>query len=670
VSIPLLLAALVALDDSEGAADAAAVSSSAGAPGDAAGSAAAAGPDDDSWRVETEQSEQTTERFDATKSSLAAHVEPSWFRRAKIGLHVEWGAHSAAAWAPSLRDAGCEWLRSAEVWRRDRARVGTREWLACNPLLPWYGRTMRIDGSPTARRHARLLAKRSYDELVEDFVRNAERWASRGGADEWGALFGERSGARYVVLTARGVDGVSLWPSAAARALAPHAQPTTEVDVLGLVQRAVKRRGMRFGVRFAAGVNWGYSDRDAGRSAWGLHRRAASERHDALGEQCFAVAQYRELIDSLAPDILWNDFGFPRRAATGDEHCSAADGVSALGWPDVLAAYYNARPSGVANDRWSVPYRLPPLFPAAAALQCADFDTTHALLRNSSTAFESEDIRPQHWELAVPLPSAVRARARLPVRAPSPARSLALALTCYALFLHPSLQADERRDRTRPHSALIHTILDVVSKNGNALLSVTPLANGTLPRAQRRALLQLGRWLRKNGGAVYDTVPLLGRTCCLATHTAGRNVRFTQSVDGAVVWATVLMDLHSASGNGGDSKRAAAGARCNRLLGKREKKCMRLVKVVGLRVLPGAHVSIHGHCVRVKTAQVRHAAESHWESHIILPQGVANVVRGTAAFAVKIEGAVSFEWSAADGAGYTVGCPAKAVPSAVGRAAG
>ena len=252
-------------------------------------------------------------------------------------------------------------------------------------------------------------------------MRNAERWASRGGADEWGALFGERSGARYVVLTARGVDGVSLWPSAAARALAPHPQPTTEVDVLGLVQRAVKRRGMRFGVRLAAGVNWGYNDRGAGRSAWGLHRRAASERHGALGEQCFAVAQYRELIDALAPDILWNDFGFPRRAATGDEQCSATDGASALGWPDVLATYYNARPSGVVNDRWSVPYRLPPLFPAVAALQCADFDTTHALLRNSSAAFENKGIRPQHWELAVPLPSAVRARLR--VRAPSPSRS-------------------------------------------------------------------------------------------------------------------------------------------------------------------------------------------------------------------------------------------------------
>lgn len=624
IAVPLLLVLLLELDEDPAPAPrSAAAAASSSAP--VAAAAAAVAPDNEAWRPEAERSEQTIGHFAPKKSSLTAHVEPSWFRRAKIGLSVQWGAHSALAWTPSVRDSGCEWMRSAEAWRRDRARIGTREWHACNPLRAWYGHAMRVEGAPAARRHARLHSNRTYAEMVSAFVATAAAWAERGGAEEWGAFFAERSGARYVVVTARGVDGVSLWPSAAARAHAAR-PPVTTVDVLHLVQRAVKRRGLRFGVRVAAGINWASNGRARGgrRSAWGLHRASPKERpRVAAGEQCFAMAQYAELIERLAPDVLWNDFGFPR-LAPGDAPCPHSD--SSLGWPEVLAAFYNARPSGVVNDRWSVPYRQPPLYPPGEALQCADFDTTHSLLRNSSAAFADRTIRAAHWELPLALPDS----------------------------------ADVRRTRAQPHSALIHTIADVVSKNGNVLLSVTPMSNGTLPRAQKRALLHLGKWLRKNGDALFDTVPLIGHTCCAETHTIGRHLRFTQSLDGAVVWAIVLMDLHSVGGRGVSAKQASAGARCNRLLGKSEKKCMHLIKVIGLRVLPGAVVTIHDHCVRVKVAQVHHARESHWETHIILPHGVAKRLRGQDAFAIKINGSVTFEPSS--GAGYTVGCPRKEAP--------
>lgn len=39
---------------------------------------------------------------------------------------------------------------------------------------------------------------------------------------------------------------------------------------------------------------------------------------------------------------------------------------------------------------------------------------------------------------------------------------------------------------------LIHTFVDIISKNGNLLLNVGPMADGTVPEIQKRVLLELG----------------------------------------------------------------------------------------------------------------------------------------------------------------------------------
>jgi alpha-L-fucosidase len=49
--------------------------------------------------------------------------------------------------------------------------------------------------------------------------------------------------------------------------------------------------------------------------------------------------------------------------------------------------------------------------------------------------------------------------------------------------------------------------VDVVSKNGNLLLNVGPMADGTIPEIQKKCLLELGKWLEVNGEAIYGTRP-------------------------------------------------------------------------------------------------------------------------------------------------------------------
>jgi alpha-L-fucosidase len=50
-------------------------------------------------------------------------------------------------------------------------------------------------------------------------------------------------------------------------------------------------------------------------------------------------------------------------------------------------------------------------------------------------------------------------------------------------------------------------LVDIVSKGGNYLLNVGPTAEGVIPKASQDVLLSVGRWLARNGEAVYGAGP-------------------------------------------------------------------------------------------------------------------------------------------------------------------
>jgi alpha-L-fucosidase len=54
---------------------------------------------------------------------------------------------------------------------------------------------------------------------------------------------------------------------------------------------------------------------------------------------------------------------------------------------------------------------------------------------------------------------------------------------------------------------LIHTLIDIVSKNGTLLLNISPLADGRIPIEEQNRLLEMGAWLQVNGEAIYGTRP-------------------------------------------------------------------------------------------------------------------------------------------------------------------
>lgn len=89
-------------------------------------------------------------------------------------------------------------------------------------------------------------------------------------------------------------------------------------------------------------------------------------------------------------------------------------------------------------------------------------------------------------------------------------------------------------DRYKSTKTLIHMLCDVVAKGGNLLLNVGPDADGNLPAEALQRMEEIGRWLDKNGYAIYGTRPL-------APYCDG-NRRYTQSRDGRQRYEITLMD--------------------------------------------------------------------------------------------------------------------------------
>ena len=87
----------------------------------------------------------------------------------------------------------------------------------------------------------------------------------------------------------------------------------------------------------------------------------------------------------------------------------------------------------------------------------------------------------------------------------------------------------------RPAKEIIHTLIEVVSKNGQMLLNLSPKADGTFPDDQKEVVYKVGRWMWSFGEALYDTRPfkVFGETT-----TAKQKVYYTQK--GKTIYAIFL----------------------------------------------------------------------------------------------------------------------------------
>lgn len=280
--------------------------------------------------------------------------------------------------------------------------------------------------------------------------------------DDWASLF-QRVHARYAVLTTKHHDGFTLWPSRTPNPFI--ADYHARRDLVGEFMEAIRGRGLTAALYYSGGLDWTFNDTVIQHIA---DIPKAVPQMPAYVD--YANAHWRELIDRYETMILWNDIAYP-----------AATDLNVL-----FAEYYNKLPEGLVNNRFTQRFQL-------GADGNIVTDNFHDFETPEYASFS--EIRAKKWE------------------------------SCRGIGASFGYNRNEGPEQHLTVENLVRSFMDIVSKNGNLLLNVGPMADGTIPALQRERLLGLGEWLDVNGAAIFDTRPWVvadGKT------DAGVDVRFTQ----------------------------------------------------------------------------------------------------------------------------------------------
>jgi alpha-L-fucosidase len=97
---------------------------------------------------------------------------------------------------------------------------------------------------------------------------------------------------------------------------------------------------------------------------------------------------------------------------------------------------------------------------------------------------------------------------------------------------------------------MLHSLIDRISKNGNMLLNIAPMADGTIPQGQKDVLLGIGDHLKRFGESLYATrawtvygegpTKMGGGSFTEPRAGTAKDVRFTRTKDNTVLYATIL----------------------------------------------------------------------------------------------------------------------------------
>ena len=436
--------------------------------------------------------------FEPSWESLKQYQTPEWFRDAKFGIWAHWG--------PQCEPEVGDWY-AQHMYHSVNPKTGKPH--------PNYAYHVQHYGPPS---------QFGFKDVIHQW--KAENWDPA----KLMALY-KRAGAKYFMAMANHHDNLDLWASRGQPWNATLVGP--KKDLVGGWEKAARAEGLRFGVSVHAGRTWSWfepaqgSDPDGplkgvpydgkltaadGRGQWwdGLDPQDLYAQNHAVGappDAAYCVKYFNrveDLVSSYKPDLVYFDDGvLPLKNSPGDYGLKiVAD------FYNRSAQWHDGRNEAVVNTK-----RLD-----ETQRKCLVYDIERG---------KADGILPDPWQTD----------------------------TCIGAW-HYSRSIFNKHGYKKADD-VVRMLIDIVSKNGNLMLSIPVRGDGTIDSDEEAVLTRIADWMAVNSQAVFATRPwatygegpstaakdapkgAFGGVADVTPFTA-EDVRYTRSKDGKTLFAFVM----------------------------------------------------------------------------------------------------------------------------------
>ncbi|MEQ8552538.1 MAG: alpha-L-fucosidase [Cyclobacteriaceae bacterium] len=399
-------------------------------------------------------------KFEPTWESLQQYETPEWFRNAKFGIWAHWGPQ-------------------------------------CQPEQgDWYGRFMYDEGSHQYKWHVENYGHPSevgFKEVINDW--KAENWDP----EKLVALY-KRVGAQYFFAMANHHDNLDLWDSKYQKWNSVRVGPKKDI-VTGWAD-AAKKYDLPFGISVHATHAWTWFETsqrsDTSGALAGVPYDGRLTKADGKGtwwegldpQQLYA--QNHSLSEGSAKSVkaLWGQWNWENGASIPDQ--------------EFCDRFYNRTMELINKYNPDLLYfddTALPLYPFSdAGLQIAAHYYNHNMATHDGKLeavlfgkiLTDDQKKCMVWDVERGAPDKGQAEAWQ---------------TCTCIGDWHYSRAVYEDNRYKSAKTVIHTLVDIVSKNGNLLLDIPVRGDGTIDDKEVAILEGIAAWMEVNKESIFDTRP-------------------------------------------------------------------------------------------------------------------------------------------------------------------
>lgn len=396
--------------------------------------------------------------FKPNWESLKQYQTPDWFRDAKFGIWAHWGPQ-------------------------------------CQPEFgDWYAREMYYEGSRTYKFHVEKYghpSKFGFKDVINEWK------ADKFNPEELLALY-KRAGAKYFMALANHHDNFDNYNS--------KYQPWNSVnlgpkkDLIGAWAKATKDQGLRFGVSVHAAHAWSWLE--------------GSQQSDKSG--AFAGVPYDgKLMKKDGKGTFWEGYDPQDLYAQNHPQSTGSDNIGNIhrqwNWGNGVTppsekycnTFYNRTVDLVNKYQPDLVYfddTALPLWPASnVGLRFAAHFYNQNIKKHgkleaviNGKILDEEQRKAMVWDIERGQSNAIE---------PLPWQTD----TCIGSWHYDRSIYEQKRYKSA--KTVVHTLIDVVSKNGNLMLSVPLRGDGSIDSEEQKVVEGIADWMELNSECIFATRP-------------------------------------------------------------------------------------------------------------------------------------------------------------------